>query len=948
MPRRRVSPAHPQAPRRTAPARPLACAALLAAASCLAHAQSDLGGKRPAAAGRVVRAFDFEEREMNPLPVPLGWIRGQEDPEVPRLRPGFPIWNGAVLDYQSPAFAGIGSVMLPVKGGSTSLMLRHGELNIFPNADYLVSARIRTDGLEHAKARVVATLLDQQGEPIEGSQSSSPLVITNGKWKQVSLEIEGLYTNAAFMRLELEVLQPRQQFEVNAIKRFTVWEQDFNGAAWFDNLVIAQLPRLDLTTGFPGNIVESQTPPELQVLVRDLTGDHIIAGLRVYDVHGREIESKTLADGNFRVQRAWAPKLPGHGWYRAILEVIVDDQLVGIRTLDFIWATPLEPLRDSGMFSINTPVTVPKIGSSAPTLIRGAGVTRANLVIWDNATTLQDLDPESLRMITIDELLDTEARLSFTLEALPAELATALAVDPDQVLAAFSAPPQVWTQWANTMLDRYGQRVAEWRFGDQPSQEPAPVLRDALKTAHDALMAYVPGPVVTIPWAVDRPLEPDLIRANNKLLIFDDSTTDSRGMQLLVDEWAAYAKDAQRTPSDRAPALGMALSPLHAASNWSGVEIWSSVGTMARKAISFWWAANASGLDPSRFELELADAWWISRGKRGQVMPVPEFIVWRTLAHHLGGRTAVEELDLIPGVRMLVASDHIADPDPEPLGALILWLEEPSLSPVTLELPLSTDTVTQIDVFGNATEIPLETVGELNLPIHRVDIGRSPIIIEGVNTQLLRFLANLRVTPDTLQAQSGVHKHALSVTNPWPIPVQGKAYIVEPGGYTGDAADIDRSWEIVPRVVPFSLAAGETRTYPIEMAYSLGELAGPKELVFDVELEADTEYTLMRVKRQIDLGLEGIELNLTARRNEAGITIVEAEVINKRESSQDFEVIAVSSTEARIRRSINALAPEEIATRQFAFSKAAPGDEIIVALMLRDSSARVNKSVTVP
>ncbi len=67
---------------------------VLALLASQTHAQD---GQRPASAGRIVRAFDFEEQDFNPLPVPLGWYRGQEDPDIPRLRPGFPLWKHAIL-----------------------------------------------------------------------------------------------------------------------------------------------------------------------------------------------------------------------------------------------------------------------------------------------------------------------------------------------------------------------------------------------------------------------------------------------------------------------------------------------------------------------------------------------------------------------------------------------------------------------------------------------------------------------------------------------------------------------------------------------------------------------------------------------------------------------------------------------------------------------------------
>lgn len=923
---------------------------------------SDTGGHRPAGAGRVVRAFDFEEQDINPLPVPLGWIRAQEDPEVPRVRPGFPIWNGGVLDYTTPAYAGVGSVKLPTAGGSTSLVLRHGELNIFSDADYLVSARVRTQGLAHAKARVVATLLDGQGLPILGSQSASPLVRTQGDWRQVSLTVEGLYPQAAFMQLELQVLQPRQQYEQHAIRPFTVWEQDYSGAAWFDNLIIAQLPRLDITTGKPGNIVESDQPPQLQVLVRDLTGDKIVARVRVFDVHAHQVDDRVLVDGHQRVHRSWVPTLPGFGWYRALLEVAVDDQLVGIRTLDFIWASPLVNPPDSGMFSIAATLTDPRVAPSVPALVRGAGVTHASVLAWDYDTTAEDLAPASSPMRIIDELLDAGVGLSFTLAQLPRDLADALAIDPDEVLGVFVSASAQWTHWGASMLDHYGQRVSQWRFGLAPTLEPPSTLNPALDSARDALMGFVPGPVIVTPWAIDRPIEPALTRANQKLMVIDQGDTGEGAMGIVVDDWAALARSARAAPSDRPPMLGMSLRPPYAGDDWSGVEVWSTVGALARKAISFWWAASSSPIPDDRFDLQLQDAWWVSPGKRGQVMPAPELVVWRTLATHLGARHGLEELDLIPGVRMLVASARnsgrgpIVESDPadeqenpdDPTGALVLWLDEPTAAPITLTLPLALGPVTSFDVFNNKTVIPLSRVGNIDLPAHRITIGRSPIIIEGVNPELVRFLTNLRLTPDRLEARSGVHKHQLSITNPWPMPIQGRVYITEPGGYTGDAADIDRSWEINPRVLPFSLEPLETRLLPIDIAYSLGELAQPKALVFDVELQADTDYPLMRVERRIELGLTGIDMVLTARRNDAGITVVDARVVNSTGTRQDFEVIAVAPGEPRIRRTINALKPGQGASRQFAFAKANPGDQIVVALMLRDSSMRLNKAVTVP
>lgn len=923
------------------------CASALLAMPSFAQNDETTPGERPAASGRVVRAFDFEEQDFNPLPVPLGWIRAQEDPDVPRVRPGFPLWNGATLDYRTPAFAGIGSVMLPTSGGSTSLILRRGEINIFPNADYLVSARIRTKGLHHARARVLARILDQNGEPIEGAESYSPLETSEDQWAQVSLEIEGVYPNAAFVQIELQLLQPRQQYEQHAAVAFEVWEQDYNGSAWFDNLIIAQLPRLNITTGTPGNIVESDLAPPLQILVRDLTGDAITARVRVFDVHGHEVDTHNLSDGRRRVRTDWTPNLPGYGWYRAMLEVVVDDQLVGIRALDFIWASPMESHLSSGMFGIHAKLTDPKIALSAPVLIGGTGVTSASVEAWTYHTSLQDISLDGPAMSSIQELINMGTDLSIILAELPMELADSLAVDPDEVLPVFAGPSSQWVKWGSAMLDEFGQAVSKWQFGDRPTQENASTINPQLAAITKGLGGYVPGPVLVTPWSIDRPIDPSLIHASRKTLVHDNNSTNEEAMKIVVEDWARSASQLTIDHQDTPPQLGMVLRPMHGVGNWSGVEVWSSVGSLARKAISFWWAASSSGMGNDRFDLELRDAWWVSPGKRGQVMPAPEMVVWRTLATHLGGREAIEELNIIPGVRMLVAGPKPGD-ESDSEGILILWLDEPSIDPVYLNMPLSTKPVTRCDVFNNQTPIPLDYAGSLQLPVHRIEVQRSPIIIRGVNTKLVRFLSALELTPDKLQAQSGVHKHAFKLSNPWPFTVRGRVYIVEPGGFTGPPGSIDRSWEITPRVIPFVLDANEEHQVPLDIAYSLGELAGTKKLSFDIELEADKDYPLMRIERSIELGLDSVDMHLTARRGDDGITIIGVHVTNKFNADQDFEVIAIPQNESRLRRSMNAIKPGERITREFAFTNINSGDQVIVALLLRESSIRLNQSITVP
>ena len=126
--------------------------------------------RRPEGARRLLKLFDFEEKELNPDPIPHFWYRGQDDPSVPRVRPGFPSWNQAELEYGPGQGKFGGCVRMPTKGGSTSLLLDPGVLVVLPGADYVINATIKTRHLTHARARVVARFLDAQSKVIAGSE----------------------------------------------------------------------------------------------------------------------------------------------------------------------------------------------------------------------------------------------------------------------------------------------------------------------------------------------------------------------------------------------------------------------------------------------------------------------------------------------------------------------------------------------------------------------------------------------------------------------------------------------------------------------------------------------------------------------------------------------------------------------------------------------------------
>jgi hypothetical protein len=915
---------------------------------------------RPEYAGRIIRAFDFEEMYTNPLPVPLGWIRAQHDPDVPRDRPGFPIWNRAALDYGSPAFSGEGTVHLPTDGGSTSLILRHGELTVFPNADYLISARVRTDGLKHARARMVAELIDRAGNEIEGAQLTTSLVSTRGEWELLSLFIEGTQPDAAFVRIELQLLQPEQQPRARRVKPFTVWAQDYDGGAWFDDVVVAQVPMIGLSTGTPGNIVSGEVPPALEMTVRDLTGDDLRSSIRVFDAMGLVVDEKDGGRGN-GLNESWTPALPKYGWYHAVFDVYSGSGLVGRNELDFLW----QPAREGGklvggfgakrlvpedsIFGLRSTSLDERLLSTLPDLAYMSGVKHLEMRAVDAETMSEDLVKGSTLLDAIDRSIAMGVDVSLTMAEVPMELADQAAIDHDAIFGLLLEHEPIAMPMIGQLLDRYGQQVTEWRLGIAPNEDSGEVLSEEAGGVRMLMDPYVPGAVIGVPWAMDRPFDAGVMNESIRLLVRDESSFPDDAMSDMVEQWA-LVRDEQE---------GGHLSVVHRAYNSEGAResIWSRVGWLGRRAISSWWASKLASGDERDTQIVLSDPWIVEPGQRGRVMPAPELLVWRTLVDQLGGRGAVEEIDLEPGVRMLLCSarldldamdDELADGLKD--GALILWLDEPTMERAMVELPLSMGAVRVVDLFGNEEVVGLTHETELSLPRHRVEVTRTPVIVTGVNPELVQFLGNLRVTPDRLEATTGVHKHQLVVKNPWGFSIRGRVYIVEPGGFSEPGGgNVDRSWEIVPRVVNFVVTGGLEERFDLDVSYSSSQLSGMKDLVFDVELMADKEYGLMRVEREIELGTDVIDLDLSFRRSsKQGVVEVDAVVTNQTGDRIIADLIAVAPKNARQESTISEIQSLRDGRRSFVFRGLESGDQVVISVRVPGHEVRINKAITLP
>lgn len=497
----------------------------------------------PTPTKRVLKTFPFDE--PNPERLPLEW-RGTVLNADGSARAGFPRFNLAEID-RGRGFSGARSLKLPTQGGGIAVRLEAGEVAVFADADYSIAAMVRTEALEHARAFVSARLLDQRNQPIAGTEVRSEPVLSQGAWRPITIHVAGGHPSAAWLQIDLEVLQPKQfaaaaadEPASRALQQHRVWREDVRGAAWFDDISILQVPRAGLTTTSSRNIVMSPEAPELSMSVRDLGGDPLWGRVLVYDIDGRIVARQTTALDPGGHPLLWKPKLPGYGWYRSTMNVMTGEPETGgeqppisSATTQFIWLPPddqdlpgngtdaqsEEAERaaralataasrfDASRFGIIAERTPDARIDDLPELVRRMGTGFIHLAAWDEQSSAEGA-AESLkvRRPALESLLRAGQSVTLSLDGIPSPLARATLLPADDSLSLATIDSRQWLPLLAPMLDVFGQRVLRYQFGGLGDDHAfwKKDLGTPIALMESALATLVPGPVISVPWNADR------------------------------------------------------------------------------------------------------------------------------------------------------------------------------------------------------------------------------------------------------------------------------------------------------------------------------------------------------------------------------------------------------------------------------------------------------------
>ncbi|MEZ6210673.1 MAG: hypothetical protein R3B46_05400 [Phycisphaerales bacterium] len=670
-------------------------------------------GQNDPLADRTVASWDFEERELHLEPVPMRWFRVNGGKDVDGGR--FPAWNRAELS-DAGAVSGSWSVMLPTRGGSTAMRLASGVVPVLPGARYAVTAMVRTEGLHYSAGFVRAWTLDARLDVIGSSVAISEPVRTQGQWKRVTFIVEAP-EDAAWFQMELLLLQPD---EIEGFERAPaeVVERDFSGSAWFDDVALVQVPRIEMRTTRAAGIFEMPEKPTLEIRIEDLTRRPLDALVVVYDIDGNEVARRSMPRTQMGRPIEWMPELPGFGWYRAILNVSGDSATLGSVRADFVWGP-----------------TLPRVGHP-----RGLGVV-ADMEGVDAAALeamLRFVEPG-----TIETAVQPERGSAGT------ALAAALLEREHELIVRADAPHFVdeasmrsWMGGVADIVARLGERARRVMITDSGDEaafwDSKPPLDLGLLRA--ALRETVPDPIVMLPWDL-RHLENDVALSADGLSYFVPWTAPPGAVEIGTREWSSA--------SERAIVLEVAPSSM------GGRR--AACESVSKKAALAWAAGYPRVLLSDPFVMD-------DRG----VSASPELAAWRMMAHTVGGASFEGMLPTPKGVRALIGQR--AD-----TGVLIAWNDGAEPRDAVIRGYMGEGPFRARDIFGN--EVPFEVNGG----VVRMTLRSGPVILDGIDPRILKFRSGIRFEPKVIPARVERLDGDVVISNPWETPISGRLRLREPG-----------------------------------------------------------------------------------------------------------------------------------------------------------------------
>lgn len=869
-----------------------------------ATSASGTGQRRvPAENDRIVKHLDFDERKLGNLEsIPMHWVRHQGE--------GFPPYARGRFDHEVGCEAPP-SFYLALDGRSCAYHYTALDIAVVPESDYRVVARVRTDGLEYARAYISAYLLDANGERLEGTEQRSQLLggaPTSQQWAEVSVRLRGNVEAACSIGLTLWAVQ-RAQWRSGEEEIKHIDLKDVHGGAWFDDIIVYRLPSIELTSDAiqRGNFYRVDEPATLLVRVADSDQSGLQAQLVVHGMDGRvaheeliQPTSQTAGGLHRRELRGLAP-----GVYHAQLTVAMEQGVSIDRHISFaVLSLPLAPT--SGLKSrfgvlLNHEPAGHWEASSA--LLDVLAMGNAKLPLYrpgspEGRTDIAQLDA------FIRKHADQNVQLTGIFSGAMFAQRDPKDWRPRSLIDVFSSPAENWRPAVADVVTRYEGLLQNWQIGldgqtDVVEDARLPLVLAGLRQQMSNLTSL---PVLVAPWSVRRELETPAMPADILTLSIP----------------------AQAPPSEIPDHVDLPFTRSGYEQVWLLLEPLTSPTYPRLPRLADFCKRLLFAAQSSVQKIFIPQPWH-SRLSSTTVVTEPDelFIIYDTVSSLLADAVHIGQLETRDSV-VCHAFDRRGQ------AVLAMWDDEAPFEGRQYVLYLA-GAEQLVDIWGRSEPLSPSSGSAA------VTLSPMPVFALGGETWLIQFRQGLRFDPALLSSASSSGEQDLMIFNPRPEPISGTIRLKEPEG-----------WQIRPAQFSFAVQPGRTFAQSVRIQVPPHESAGAKQIAAQVMIDAERLYDFeAQLALQVGLADMDVWVDLVLEGDDA---IVRHGVTNRSNETITLRSFADAPGCKRTNLNIVGLQPNQTIVKAhfFADAERLSGKHIRVGLQQVKGPRSQNISVLVP
>ncbi len=711
---------------------------------------------------------------------------------------------------------------------------------------YVLESRIKTKGLNDDEAFFSIAFFDAKQNLVETLQSA--VVRGTNDWSTVRL---GPFAPA----------RGESRTAVISLCTRPNGRPDLRGSVWFDDVWLAQVPRVTLTTNRRHNVYLDDQRPEIACRVAGFLDHEPTMQFELVDVFGKQVAhaEKSLrpeavsSNGEpqikvdpltgetrkaFAGSCVWVPPVSELGFYRVRVTMPSRSTVVHQRELAFAVVKSQDKIRSSEYgWAAPRGEQALSLGDLSD-LMDICSVGKLKFPIWVGPNDNARID----QLSWFSERLNSEGvEIIGILNDPPRELRSQLG-EAEALTAAsiFSADSKLWYDSIEPALTRLSLTVRWWQLGsdNDTSFVGYPNLAEKIEQIRRKLARFGQQVNLGVGWRWSNVLPAD----KNPPWSF---VTLSATPALTADELAAHLD----TPNPSAAKRYLAMEPL--AKDQYSLE--DRAADLVHRLVT----ASIHKAD-AVFVPDVFDP------QHGLISPdgtVGELLLpWRTATHVLAGAQYEGSIQLPNGSSnaIFVRNGSVT---------MVVWSDVPQRETI-----YQNDDVKQLDVWGRT--LPMTSENDRQ----SFDVGRSPTFITGLSEPIVRMQMSLAFGNSQLTSLFGrPQSNTISLKNYFSQSVGVRVKLITPD-----------AWRTVPRDMNVKLAAGETQTQPFEITLPYDATSGKQRIRIDCDVNGDRRYQFS-VYRSIDVGVDDVKIEVSSHLRDNGDLEVEQRLVNLTDELVSFK-----------------------------------------------------------